>query len=161
MYPNDDLTLARNVGLPSHPARSPTAYNPTMTDAVVYTRVSTAEQSDSLPVQEKKCTDFAQSQNLNVLHVFTDAGESARTADRPQLQAMRAFCRKRQGKIGHVIVADLSRLARNAGDQNKLIEELADWGIRLRSVDEQHIDGTASGKFMAGMHGAFNQYFSD
>ncbi len=132
-----------------------------MTDAVVYTRVSTAEQSDSLQVQEKKCTDFAQSQGLNVLHVFTDAGESARTADRPQLQAMRAFCRKRQGKVGHVIVADMSRLARNSGDQHNLIVELADWGIRLRSVDEQHIDGTASGKFMAGMIGAFNQHFSD
>jgi site-specific DNA recombinase len=74
---------------------------------------------------------------------------------------MRAFGRNRQGKLGHVIVADLSRLARNGADQSKLIEELADWGIRLRSVDEQHIDGTASGKFMAGMHGAFNQYFSD
>jgi site-specific DNA recombinase len=33
--------------------------------------------------------------------------------------------------------------------------------MRLRSVDEQHIDGTASGKFMAGMTGVFNQYFSD
>jgi site-specific DNA recombinase len=136
-------------------------YNPAYERCRLYTRVSTIEQSDSLPVQERKCRDFAQSQGLNIVHVFTDAGESARTADRPQLQAMRAFCRKRQGKLGHVIVADLSRLARNSGDQNALIVELANWGIRLRSVDEQHIDGTASGKFMAGMIGAFNQHFSD
>jgi site-specific DNA recombinase len=132
-----------------------------MSEAVLYIRVSTVEQSDSLPVQEKKCVDFAKSQGLNVAHVFTDAGESARTADRPQLQAMMAFCRKRRGELGHVVVADLSRLARNVADQNGLIEKLADWKIRLRSVAEQHIDGSASGKFMAGMHGTYNQYFSD
>jgi site-specific DNA recombinase len=127
---------------------------------LIYTRVSTREQSDSLPVQEKKCKDFAQAQNLNVTNLFTDA-ESARTAGRPQLQALLAFCRKRKGKIGNVIVADLSRLARNVVDQGSLIATLAELGIRLRSVDEQHIDGTASGKFMAGMTGVFNQYFSD
>jgi DNA invertase Pin-like site-specific DNA recombinase len=83
------------------------------------------------------------------------------TTGRPQLQALLTFCRKRKGKIGNVIVADLSRLARNIVDQSSLIASLAELGIRLRSVDEQHIDGTASGKFMAGMTGVFNQYFSD
>jgi site-specific DNA recombinase len=129
-------------------------------DDLIYIRVSTEEQSDSLPVQEKKCRDFAQSQSLNVTHVFTDA-ESARTTGRPQLQAMLAFCRKHKKKIGNVIVADLSRLARNVVDQGSIIASLAEQGIRLQSVDEQHIDGTASGKFMAGMTGVFNQYFSD
>jgi hypothetical protein len=33
-------------------------------DDLVYIRVSTVEQSDSLPVQEKKCRDFAQTQDL-------------------------------------------------------------------------------------------------
>jgi site-specific DNA recombinase len=130
-------------------------------DDLIYCRVSTAEQSESLPVQEKKCRDSAETQNLNVTLVFTDAGESARTADRPQLQALLTFCRKRKGKVGNVIVADLSRLARNVADQSTLIATLAELGIRLRSVDEQHIDGTASGKFMAGVTGVFNQYFSD
>ncbi len=129
-------------------------------DDLIYARVSTREQSDSLPVQEKKSKDFAKAQNLNVTHVFTDA-ESARTTGRPQLQALLAFCKKRKGKIANVIVADLSRLARNVVDQGTLIATLAELGIRLRSVDEQHIDGTASGKFMAGMTGVFNQYFSD
>ena len=127
---------------------------------LIYARVSTVEQSDSLPVQQKKCRDFAQTESLNVTHVFTDA-ESARTAGRPQLQAMLAFCRNHKKKIANVIVADLSRLARNVVDQGSIIATLAEQGIRLRSVDEQHIDGTASGKFMAGMTGVFNQYFSD
>src|ERR1035437_10672144 len=114
---------------------------------LIYARVSTREQSDSLPVQEKKSKDFAKAQNLNVTHVFTDA-ESARTAGRPQLQAMLAFCRNHKKKIGNVIVADLSRLARNVVDQCSIIATLAEQGIRLHAVDEQHIDGTASGKFM-------------
>src|ERR1035441_9096737 len=77
-------------------------------DDLIYARVSTREQSDSLPVQEKKSKDFAKAQNLNVTHVFTDA-ESARTTGRPQLQALLAFCKKHKGNIGNVIVADLSR----------------------------------------------------
>jgi site-specific DNA recombinase len=129
-------------------------------DDLIYARVSTREQSDSLPVQEKKSKDFAKAEKLNVTHVFTDA-ESARTTGRPQLQALLSFCKKHKGKIGNVIVSDLSRLARNVVDQGTLIATLAELGIRLRSVDEQHIDGTASGKFMAGMTGVFNQYFSD
>ena len=83
------------------------------------------------------------------------------TTGRPQLQALLAFCKKHKGKIGNVIVADLSRLARNVVDQGSLIATLAELGIRLRSMDEQHIDGTASGKFIAGMTGVFNQHFSD
>ena len=127
---------------------------------LIYCRVSTVEQSDSLPVQEKKCRDFAQAQNLNVTHIFTDA-ESARTTDRPQLQALLQFCTKHKGQIGNVIVADLSRLARNVVDQGTTIAGLAEQNIRLRSVDEQNIDGSAGGKLIAGMTGVFNEYFSN
>jgi len=40
---------------------------------------------------------------------------------------MMACCQKRKGKLSHVVVADLSRLARNVADQNRLIEGLADF----------------------------------
>jgi site-specific DNA recombinase len=132
-----------------------------MESAVIYARVSTKEQSDSLPVQEKKARDFAHTQGLSVLHVFTDAGASARTADRPQLQAMLAFCRKNKNKFKHVIVADLSRLARNVADQGTLIAELAELGLRLRSVDESSLQDDATGKLGKNIIGAFSQFFSD
>lgn len=127
---------------------------------IIYTRVSTAEQSDSLPVQEKKCRDFAHSLGLSISNVFSDA-ESGRTAGRAQLQAMLTFCRKNKSKVKNVIVADLSRLARNVADQGNIIATLAEFGIRLRSVDESSLQDDATGKLGKNIIGAFSQFFSD
>jgi site-specific DNA recombinase len=132
-----------------------------MDGCVVYSRVSTREQSDSLPVQQKKCEDFATSQHLKVICVFTDDGESARTADRPQLQALLTFCRTNRKTVRHVIVSDLSRLARNVADQGNLIAQFVAWQMRLRSVDEQSLDDTATGILGKNIIGAFSQFFSD
>jgi site-specific DNA recombinase len=132
-----------------------------MENAVVYCRVSTEEQSDSLPVQQKKCTDFSASKKFAVVHIFTDAGESARTADRPQLQAMLTYCRGNRKTIKHAVVSDLSRLARNVVDQGNLLGQLAEWGITLHSVDEQSLDDSATGKLGKNIIGAFSQFFSD
>jgi len=75
----------------------------------------------NLPTQERKCRKHCEHNEWSVLRVFTDAGESARTADRPQLQEMLAFCRQNKGKVTHVVVADLSRLA-TAGSETKAME---------------------------------------
>jgi DNA invertase Pin-like site-specific DNA recombinase len=82
-----------------------------MSTAVIYCRVSCEDQIErnalNLPTQERKCRKHCEQQSWTVLRVFTDAGESARTADRPQLQEMLAFCRLNKGKVTHVVVADL------------------------------------------------------
>ena len=56
-------------------------------NAVIYCRVSSKEQVEgtSLDSQEKACKDYAAKNKLDVLQVFTDRGESAKFADRPQL----------------------------------------------------------------------------
>ena len=58
--------------------------------AVIYCRVSTKEQTQnlSLPTQRAACEAYCRRQGMEVLRVFTERGESAKTADRPQLQAM-------------------------------------------------------------------------
>lgn len=132
-----------------------------MEGSLIYCRVSTQEQSDSLPVQQRKCEDFTSSKQFRVLHVFTDAGESARTADRPQLQALLKFCRENRKIVRHVVVSDLSRLARNVADQGNIIAQLATWQIRLHSVDEQGLGEDATGKLGKNIIGAFSQFFSD
>jgi site-specific DNA recombinase len=83
--------------------------------AVLYLRVSTAEQADQAhnpPTQKLKVEERCGSDGMTIVKAFTDAGESARTTDRPQFQAMMDYCRKHKGKITHVVFADLSRLAR-------------------------------------------------
>jgi site-specific DNA recombinase len=133
--------------------------------AVIYCRVSSEDQIrrnvQNLPTQERKCKDFARAEELDVLRVFVDEGKSARTTDRPALQELLKFCRASRGKVSHVIVADLSRLARSVTDQGVLMALLSGMKIELRSVDEPMLDGTAAGKFATNMLGSMNQYTSD
>ena len=133
------------------------------TGAVVYVRVSTDEQAVgalNLSNQEQKCRDYCGQKGYSVQEVFVDPGESARTADRPEFQRMLAYC-KAHRQVGYVVVQDLSRFARNNGDQAQFIAELGKHGVRLCSVDEPNVDDTAAGKLAANIHGTFNQYFSD
>src|SRR5260370_25022370 len=109
-----------------------------MNFAVLYVRVSTDEQASqvhNLPTQQRKCTDRCTRDSLTVEKTFIDA-DSARTADRPQFQAMLDYCRKHKGKITHVVFADLSRLARNVGDQSVTLATLRQLGITPVSCDD-------------------------
>jgi hypothetical protein len=63
-------------------------------DAVIYLRVSTKEQASndeagegySIPAQREACLRHIAERGWNLAGEFTDAGESARTADRPMLK---------------------------------------------------------------------------
>lgn len=132
--------------------------------AVIYVRVSTAEQASnnqSLPVQEAKATAYCKQRALPVLKVFSDKGESARTDDRPQFRRMLDFCREHRQDVSHVVVADLSRFARNIFDQTSTIIELKKLGIEFVSVDEPNLDETAAGKLLKNVLGSMHQFFSD
>jgi site-specific DNA recombinase len=131
-----------------------------MENSVTYCRVSTKEQSDSLPVQQQKCDDFAASLKLQTVRRFVDS-QTGRTDDRPQLQAMLKFCSANKKTVKHVIVSELSRLARNAADQGYIIMQLTQMGIQLRSHNEASFKGDAAGKLGKNVVGAFNQFFSD
>lgn len=131
-----------------------------MKSALTYIRVSTKEQADSLPVQESKVRDFCTRAGLPIDRGFTDK-QTARNADRPELKKLMKYCQQHRGKVGHVVVSDLSRLARNVADQAETIATLTRLGVELHSVDEQHLDQTAAGKLAANILGSFNQYFSD
>jgi len=81
-----------------------------MEGAIGYARVSTEEQArenNSLAVQQKKIAAYCERNGLDLLKVF-EGSESARTTNRPALQAMLAYCRQHRRKISHVIVTDLS-----------------------------------------------------
>src|SRR5579872_417004 len=135
-----------------------------MNSAVLYVRVSTAEQAKqqyNLPAQQAKLKEYCSRNSLSVLKMFVDRGESARTANRPEFQNLLEYCRENRRKISHVIVADLSRLARNIIDQGTTIVTLKQFGITLISVDEPITDDTAAGKLARNMLGSFNQFFSD
>ena len=132
-------------------------------EAVMYLRVSTPEQADPLNLknQEDGCRKLATQRGIAVVEVILGPGESGRTADRPSFVRLLSYCKAHHKRIGYVIVESLSRFARNVADQGAALAELRENGITLLSVAEPNVDNTAAGRMAAGVHGVFNQYFSD
>jgi len=134
-----------------------------MPGAVLYARVSTIEQAatnNSLPVQRTKFHTLCAQRNLTALETFVDK-QSGRNTERPAFQKMLAYCRAHKHTVSCVVVADLSRLARNVADQATTITELGKIGIDLVSVDEPNLDESAAGRLLKNVLGSMNQFFSD
>src|SRR5712664_1788399 len=135
---------------------------PEMVGAVIYVRVSTKEQTEnlSLPTQLKACEEYCERQGFNVLARFREQGESAKTADRTELQKLLQFCRTNKGKVQFGVVFNLTRFAREKYDHFALRAHLKSLGISLRSATEP-IDDTSTGKLMEGVLAAFAQFDND
>ncbi len=133
-----------------------------MVGAVIYVRVSTKEQTEnlSLPTQLRACEDYCRRQGYEVLERFHEEGESAKTTDRSQLQALLKYCRTHKGKVHFLVVYNLTRFAREKYDHFALRAHLNSLGISLRSVTEP-IDDTSTGKLMEGVLAAFAQFDND
>jgi site-specific DNA recombinase len=135
---------------------------PNMVGAVIYVRVSTKEQTEnlSLPTQLKACEEYCERQSFKVLARFREEGESAKTAERTELQKLLQFCRKNKGTVQFVVVFNLTRFAREKYDHFALRAHLKSLGISLRSATEP-IDDTSTGKLMEGVLAAFAQFDND
>ena len=68
--------------------------------AVIYVRVSDPRQAEnlSLGTQLQACEDYCRRQGFEVLERFKEQGESAKTADRTELQRLLQYCRTHRGK---------------------------------------------------------------
>jgi DNA invertase Pin-like site-specific DNA recombinase len=120
-------------------------------NAIIYTRVSTAEQAEggySLKSQEELCIDYAKRNNYDVLKVFIEKGESAKTANRTELKNMLEYSRINKNKIDALIIYKIDRLSRDTIDALTIMSKLKGYGIVLKSVTEP-IDNSAVGSFLA------------
>jgi site-specific DNA recombinase len=133
-----------------------------MQKAVVYLRVSTKEQAttQSLGAQLEGCTGYCRQHDLELVRVFRDAGESAKTAQRPEFRELLDFCKKNRGQVDYLIVQDLSRFSRNTHDHEVIRALLLASGVRLRSCREP-IDESAAGKLTERMIAAVAQFEND
>ena len=134
-------------------------------DAVIYLRVSTKEQAAkdetdegySIPAQREACIRYVAERGWNVADEFVDAGESARTADRPMLKAM--LRRIAEGEINAIVVHKIDRLARSMEDHVAIRAALRRSGVQLVSVTE-NIEETASGRLVEGIHALMAEFYS-
>ena len=120
-----------------------------MLRVVKYKRVSTGRQVEgaSLQTQDESCDAFASKNGFEIVGSFEDAGESAKTVDRPQLIKMMNFCADKSNRVDGVIVYKLDRLARNTEDHFAIKAALAKTQVRLYSATEP-ISEDPAGEFM-------------
>lgn len=126
--------------------------------AVIYTRVSTDEQTKnlSLELQRRECSAYCERNKFSIDRIFEERGESAKTTNRPQFQAMLDYCGKVKGRIGVVVVYHTNRFARDARDHLNVTFTLNGYGVRLHSVQER-IEDTSAGRFIQTMMAGANQ----
>ncbi len=129
---------------------------------IIYTRVSTKEQVEgySLSSQKILCKEYAEKQGWEVIEIFQEQGESAKSADRTQLQKLLDYCLRNKGKIDVVLVHKLDRMSRVTADYQAIRALLVRYGMVLRSVSEP-IDGSPTGKFMENIFSAVAQLDND
>ena len=130
--------------------------------AIIYTRVSTKEQVEgySLTYQQSLCREYAEKQGWEVIEMFEEQGESAKTTDRTQLLNLLEYCNKNKGKIDILLVHKLDRVSRVSADYHGIRGALMKYGIILRSVTET-INETSQGKFMENIYAAVAQLDND
>ena len=143
------------------PITLPTSANgsklPQMVGAVTYIRVSTKEQTEnlSLSTQLKACEEYCERQGFEILARFREEGESAKTADRTELQKLLQFCRTNKGRVQFVVVFNLTRFAREKYDHfalraSEIIGNLAAVGDRAdRRQLHRETDGRRTRRFRA------------
>jgi len=133
--------------------------------AVTYQRVSTKEQAAkggrdegfSIPAQREANGRKAKALGARIVAEFVDAGESARSADRPDLKRMLDYIASHQ--VTYCIVHKVDRLARNRLDDVEIHRALLDAGVKLVSATE-NIDETPSGMLLHGIMSSIAEFYS-
>ncbi|HUD07268.1 MAG TPA: recombinase family protein [Candidatus Saccharimonadales bacterium] len=136
-------------------------------NAILYIRVSTLDQAIrgdqpegfSIPAQREACKRKAKSLKSTVIDEYVDRGESARSADRPELQRLLNDLRDRKKEIDYIIVHKVDRLARSLHDDVMIGLAIQKAGAQLVSVTE-NIDETPSGKLLHGIMATIAEFYS-
>ena len=129
------------------------------TNCVIYTRVSSKEQSEnlSLSTQLKACNHYAERANYNVVAKFGGTYESAETDERKEFSAMITYVRKSKEKISYILVYSLERFSRN-DNSIWLSGELRKLGIEIVSVTQPIDTSNASGQMQQKMLFLFGEF---
>jgi site-specific DNA recombinase len=127
--------------------------------AIGYARVSTDKQADhgvSLMAQAAKINAMAAVQDLNLIEIVTEGGESAKNMARPGLQRLLTLVDA--GKVAVVIIAKLDRLTRSVRDLADLLERFEKRRVSLVSVAESLDTGSAAGRLVLNIMVSVSQW---
>lgn len=136
-----------------------TKLDPVQTRVIGYIRVSTATQADSghsLDAQRHRLQQYAAALDLELVAVHVDAGLSAKSLDRPGLQAALAAL-GRDGVSG-LLIAKLDRLTRSVADLGALVERYFADRYSLLSVADSIDTRTAGGRLVLNVLASVSQW---
>ena len=132
-------------------------------NAIIYIRVSTTEQAEkgySLKAQEESCLKYALNNDYEVVEIFREEGESAKTVGRTELQKMLKYMNKNKKTVDALIVYKMDRLSRDTHDSLSLRITFDKLGIELKSVTEP-FDRSAAGTLSANILSVLAQFDND
>jgi DNA invertase Pin-like site-specific DNA recombinase len=129
--------------------------------AVIYARFSTDKQDfSSIADQYRVCEQFAARHGWQITSRYSDEGISgAAIGNRPGFKAMMAAAEA--GEFDVLLVMELSRLARSAGDLNKTIDRLTFRDVRVIGVSNGYDSARKGHKLQAGVEGVMGEAFRD
>jgi len=129
--------------------------------AASYARFSTDEQNPlSITDQDRVTAEYAARCSFPVTHRYADEGISgAAIGNRPGFQAMAASALR--GEFDVLLVTDLSRLSRSAGDLNKTLDRLIFHGVRVIGVHSGYDSDRPGHKMQAGVEGMAGESFRE
>ena len=117
----------------------------------IYTRVSTAIQVDgySLDAQRDKLIKYAEYQELDIAHEYSDQGQSGKSVEgRPEFMQMLEDIKSEKDQVSYVLVFKLSRFGRNAADVLSSLQLMQDYGVNLVCVEDGIDSSKDAGKLM-------------
>ena len=124
----------------------------------IYVRVSTEEQAKegiSIDAQIDRCRAFCKARGWKLFKIYTDAGYSAGTMDRPALKDLIADITEKKFSI--LLVYKIDRFSRKLKDLISILEDLKSKGVNFTSVTEQIDTTTAMGEAFFQIIGVFAQ----
>ncbi|MFQ5962664.1 MAG: recombinase family protein [Candidatus Scalinduaceae bacterium] len=130
-------------------------------NCLLYARVSTDKQAQkdlSIPAQIEAMREYAKRNSWKVVGHYVDEGESATTANRPELKNLIQHCKGNKG-VDIVIVHKIDRLARNLIDYATIKAVLKQKGIKLASVTEP-FDDNPVGHLLENIIASISEWYS-
>jgi DNA invertase Pin-like site-specific DNA recombinase len=125
---------------------------------IIYCRVSSNQQVDgaSLDNQKEACLDYADRENIEIVDIYVEQGESATASDRTEFIKALDRC-KEDDSIDAFIVWKVDRFARNTQDHFGVRAKLRKHNTNLYSVSEP-IKDTPQGKLMETVLAGFAEF---
>jgi site-specific DNA recombinase len=121
----------------------------------IYARFSTDKQREaSIEDQKRVCRDYAKRENLTIVRIFSDEGESGSNAERPGYLEMLAAARNDEFNV--IVCEDVSRLWRDEVEQPRCVAELRFYDKHIIGINDG-IDTRREGyEFLLAVKGAQN-----